>query len=243
MTEHSYQHSLSSDKPARKCSDWAGNTRIAGTRCNPQSPRRRIHRASVLSQRTTKQVAPPEPPGPPPGGSFRPGPSPADGESLHLGVSAVSLPVDLLETLVPDTRGGQVRSGQTPGQENRPENRRFSLMRALKWCFVDELEPGDKLYDGVVDEQPESAEVGSRRSRRPRPRPHAERPVRLARAHDRFDDPLRRHGPRRQGRRLIPRHGPAGSAAVRTAIRYCSSARTCSFALRSRRDNATERLR
>ena len=25
--------------------------------------------------------------------------------------------------------------------------------------FVDELEPGDKLYDGVVDEQPESAEV------------------------------------------------------------------------------------
>jgi len=26
-------------------------------------------------------------------------------------------------------------------------------MRALKWCFVDELEPGDQLFDGVVDDQ------------------------------------------------------------------------------------------
>jgi hypothetical protein len=32
-------------------------------------------------------------------------------------------------------------------------------MRSLKWCFVDELEPGDKLYDGIVDAQPETAEV------------------------------------------------------------------------------------
>ena len=32
-------------------------------------------------------------------------------------------------------------------------------MRSLKWCFVDELEPGDQVYDGIVDEQPETAEV------------------------------------------------------------------------------------
>ena len=32
-------------------------------------------------------------------------------------------------------------------------------MRSLTWCFVDELEPGDRVYDGIVDEAPETAEV------------------------------------------------------------------------------------
>lgn len=32
-------------------------------------------------------------------------------------------------------------------------------MRSLKWCFVDELEPGDHVLDGTVAEQAESAEV------------------------------------------------------------------------------------
>jgi len=32
-------------------------------------------------------------------------------------------------------------------------------MRSLKWCFVDELEPGDHVFDGIVDEQPETGEV------------------------------------------------------------------------------------
>ena len=28
-------------------------------------------------------------------------------------------------------------------------------MRSLKWCFVDELEPGDKVFESIVDDQPE----------------------------------------------------------------------------------------
>ena len=32
-------------------------------------------------------------------------------------------------------------------------------MRSLKWCFVDELEPGDKVFEGLVDDRPETAHV------------------------------------------------------------------------------------
>jgi hypothetical protein len=32
-------------------------------------------------------------------------------------------------------------------------------MRSLKWCFVDELEPGDKVFEGIVDDQPDTADV------------------------------------------------------------------------------------
>jgi hypothetical protein len=33
-------------------------------------------------------------------------------------------------------------------------------MRSLKWCFVDELEPGDYVCDPATDDQPEVEVVG-----------------------------------------------------------------------------------
>lgn len=32
-------------------------------------------------------------------------------------------------------------------------------MRSLKWCFVDELEPGDQVFEGMADAEPESGDV------------------------------------------------------------------------------------
>ena len=31
-------------------------------------------------------------------------------------------------------------------------------MRSLKWCFVDELEPGDQVFEGMAEE-PETGDV------------------------------------------------------------------------------------
>ena len=32
-------------------------------------------------------------------------------------------------------------------------------MPTLEWCFVDELEPGDKVFESLVDDQPDTAHV------------------------------------------------------------------------------------
>ena len=32
-------------------------------------------------------------------------------------------------------------------------------MRSLKWCFVDELEPGDKVFEHLVHDQPDTDHV------------------------------------------------------------------------------------
>ena len=32
-------------------------------------------------------------------------------------------------------------------------------MRSLKWCFVDELEPGDKVFEDRTEERPDTVDV------------------------------------------------------------------------------------